>query len=176
MVGRPLHLVYLMSILGPLIFNININDIFYFVDDEHLANYVDDNAPHTTAKYIDTVLNYLANETSILIKWFDENYFKLNGDKCKLLVSTNDGNTSLVIDVHRVTGQRNVKLLGIKIYNKLNFNDHVSMIYKKASHKLHDLARISTFMNKNRLRVLMKAFIKSQFGYCPLIWMFRSRN
>ena len=152
----------------------HINVIFYFVDDEHLANYADDNTPHTTAKDIDTVLNYLANETYILIKWFDDNYFKLNGDKCKLLVSNNDENTFVVIDGHRVTGQRNVKLLGIKIDNKLNFNDHVSMIYKKASHKLHALARISPFMNKNKLRVLTKAFIESQFGYCPLIWMFHS--
>ena len=31
-------------------------------------------------------------------------------------------------------------------------------------------------MNKNKLRVLMKAFIESQFGYCPLIWMFQSRK
>ena len=56
----------------------------------------------------------------------------------------------------------------------LDFNDHVFMIYEKASHKLHALARISPFMNKNKLRVLMKGFIESQFGYCPLIWMFHS--
>ena len=121
-------------------------------------------------------MNYLANETYILIKWFDHTYFKLKGDKCKLLVSNNDENTSLVIDGHRVTGQRNVKLLGIKIDNILDFNDDVSMIYKKASHKLHALARISPFMNKNKFRVLMKVFIESQFGYCPLIWMFHSRK
>ena len=50
------------------------------------------------------------------------------------------------------------------------------MIYKKASHKLHARARISPFMNKNKFRVLMKVFIESQFGYCPLIWMFHSRK
>ena len=164
------------SILGPLIFNSYINDIFYFVDDAHLANYADDNTPHTTAKDIDTVLNYFAKETYILIKWFDDNYFKLNSDKCKLLVSNNDENTSLVIDHHRVTGQRNVKLLGIKIDNELDFNDHVSMIYKEASHNLHALPRMSPFMNINKLRVLMKAFIEFQFGYYPLIWMFPSRK
>ena len=49
------------------------------------------------------------------------------------------------------------------------------MIYR-ASHTLHALARISPFMNKNKLRVLMKAFIEPQFGYCPIIWMFHSRK
>ena len=31
------------SILGPLIFNIFINDIFYFIDKAKLFNYADDN-------------------------------------------------------------------------------------------------------------------------------------
>ena len=43
---------------------------------------------------------------------------------------------------------------------------------KKVGHKLHALARVSHFMNNDKLRVLMKA----QFGYCPLIWMFHSRT
>ena len=46
----------------------------------------------------------------------------------------------------------------------------------KASLKLHALARISPFMNKHKLRILMKAFIESQFGHFPLIWMFHSRT
>ena len=31
-------------------------------------------------------------------------------------------------------------------------------------------------MNTNKRRVLMKAFITSQFSYCPLVWMFHSRT
>ena len=38
--------------------------------------------------------------------------------------------------------------------------------------KLHALARVSAFMNPDKLRLLMNSFIKSQFSYCPLIWMF----
>ena len=67
-------------------------------------------------------------------------------------------------------------LLGIKIDNKLDFNDHVSNIYKKASLKLHALARVAYFMSQDKLRILMKTFIESQFGYCPLIWMLHSRR
>ena len=47
---------------------------------------------------------------------------------------------------------------------------------KKASQKLHALARISHWMDLNERRNLMKAFITSQFSYCPLTWMFHSRN
>ena len=34
------------SIFGPLNFNIYINDIFYFVDEEFLTNFADDNTPN----------------------------------------------------------------------------------------------------------------------------------
>ena len=38
------------------------------------------------------------------------------------------------------------------------------------------LARIAPFMNVSKKRIIMKSFIASQFGYCPLIWMFHSRG
>ena len=38
------------------------------------------------------------------------------------------------------------------------------------------LARVSVFMNPDKLRLLMNSFIKSQFSYCPLIWMFHDRG
>ena len=44
----------------------------------------------------------------------------------------------------------------------------------KAAQMLHALARVSHYMNEEKRRLLMKAFINSQFGYCPLVWMFHS--
>ena len=38
------------------------------------------------------------------------------------------------------------------------------------------LARISSYMNLPKRRIIMKPFIISQFGYCSLIWMFHSRR
>ena len=43
---------------------------------------------------------------------------------------------------------------------------------KKASTKLHALARLSGYMDLPKHRMIMKT---SQFGYCPLISMFHSR-
>ena len=42
------------------------------------------------------------------------------------------------------------------------------------SKKLHPLARISQYMNIPTQRMTMKAFIASEFGYCPPVWVFRS--
>ena len=46
---------------------------------------------------------------------------------------------------------------------------------KKASQKLYVLARITHYMDFEKRRSLMKAFVISQFNYCPLIWMFLNR-
>ena len=75
-----------------------------------------------------------------------------------------------------IKGSKSVKLLGITIDNNLNFNEHVSNICDKVSQKLHILARVAVFINTEKLRILMKAFIESQFNYCPLVWMYHSRT
>ena len=46
----------------------------------------------------------------------------------------------------------------------------------KVSQKLNALTRISNYIQPNQRRLIMKAFITSQFGYCPLVWMFHSRR
>ena len=51
---------------------------------------------------------------------------------------------------------------------KLNFEEHLSKVCDKTSQKLKALARISSY--------IMRAFISSQFGYCPLLWFFCSRK
>ena len=40
------------SILGPLLFNIFLCDMFLFVPDIGLANFADDNTPHATNKHL----------------------------------------------------------------------------------------------------------------------------
>ena len=164
------------SILGPLIFNIYMNDIFYFIREEDLANYADDNTPYATENEIETLISIIEKDASILIKWFNDNYLKLNEDKCKLLITKHNDYVSAKIGSEIITASESVKLLGIIIDNKLNFNEHISKLCKKVSQKIHALARISNFMSTEKPRKIMKAFIDSQFGYCPLIWMFYSRT
>ena len=47
---------------------------------------------------------------------------------------------------------------------------------KKSGQKLNALSRISTFLSEDQKRIVFNAMINSQFSYCPLIWMFYSRQ
>ena len=164
------------SIIGPLLFNIYLNHIFYFVSDCNLTNYADDNTPYAISSNVNDLIESLVNDTSTLIEWFNNNYFKMNADKCHLLITNHEDDVSVVIDGEIIKGEKSVKLLGINIDNKLDFNYHVSNLCKKVSLKLHALTRISCFMSTDKLRIVMKASVESQFGYCTLVWMFHSRT
>ena len=100
----------------------------------------------------------------------------MNPDKYKLIISNRDKDLSIIIDNDVIECSRSVKLLGVTIDNKLDFNEHISKLCKTVSTKLHDLARVSNIMSRDKLRLLMKAFIESQFSYCPLVSMFHSRT
>ena len=64
------------------------------------------------------------------------------------------------------------KLLGIKIDSDLTFDEHISSICNKVAKKINVLSRLVNYMSLDKRRMVMKAFIESQFNYCPLIWMF----
>ena len=64
----------------------------------------------------------------------------------------------------------------MKIDNRFTFNEHVKKICTNASQKLHALSRIGNFMSLSQRKIVMKTFILSHFGYCPLVWMLHSRK
>ena len=68
------------------------------------------------------------------------------------------------------------KLLGILIDRDLSFDKHIKSLCRKAGQKLNALARISNYLTHDQKRLLLNSIIKSQFSYCPLIWMFCSRS
>ena len=70
---------------------------------------------------------------------------------------------------------KGVKLLGVSLEGRLNFDFHVNILLKKVSKKNHALARACNYMNEKKRRILMNAFITSQFSHCPLVWMSHSR-
>ena len=67
-------------------------------------------------------------------------------------------------------------LPGITFDQILSFKDHAKILCRKACHKLQALARVSCYMDTEKLQHLMRAFVLSHFSYCPLVWMFYDRT
>lgn len=165
------------SILGPLLFNIYICDMFLYVDDIEIAGYADDNTPYTQGLNSESVISSLQLSTSKLMHWFKANYMKLNADKCHMLLSENCSHKSVVkVDNEEIVATQCEKLLGVNIDGKLTFEKHINTLCEKARRKVQALSRVANYIDFDKRRVLMKSFIQSQFNYCPLIWMMHSRK
>ena len=82
------------SILGPLIFDIFLNDIFYFVSKGDLYNYADDNCISVSHQNISVLSKHLENETRVMVEWFAENSMKANAEKFQGLILTGSRNNT----------------------------------------------------------------------------------
>ena len=109
--------------------------------------------------------------STALFQWFESNLLKSNTDKCHLLIS---GNENVIVHVgeYETENSKCEKLVGVKLDWKLNFDDHISDVYKKASVKLNALATIAPFIGLSKRRILMNSFFN--FSYCSPFWMCHS--
>ena len=62
------------SILGPLLSNIHLCDLFYFLEDLDVASYADDTTIYTVKENKESVINTLETSPIILFKWFENNF------------------------------------------------------------------------------------------------------
>ena len=148
--------------------------MFYDINDCDIASYADDNTPYASSSNLDAVINKLEESTNNLFQWFRNNHMKANADKCHLLV-TGNYEVSANINEFEIESSNKEKLIGISIDTRLSFEYHITSLCKKVNQKLHALARIAHYVHFEKRRSLMKAFLISQFNYCPLIWMFHNR-
>ena len=89
------------SILGPLLFNTFLCNLFLFLHDIPMANYVDGNTPYCTSLKISDVLIKLESAAETLLQWFKDNRMKANPDKYHLL--TNNTKESFQIRIGNET-------------------------------------------------------------------------
>ena len=163
------------SILGPLLFNIHLCDLFHFLEDLDIASYADDTTIYVVKEDKESVINALEASSLPLYTWFNNNFMKANSDKSHILLSCSEPSTAL-IDGSSIESNTKEILLGITIDRYLKFDEHVNNLFKKTCQKLNALVRLAPFMNVDKKIMIMKAFTESQFGYCPLVWMIHNQS
>ena len=164
------------SILGPILFDIFINDLFYRVKELELNNFADDNTISSAEFSVEKLLKTLERESQVAVDWFKENNMIVNADKFQAIIVKRNSDMcsqyTLNIDNNEVALEKSVKLLGIEIDDKLFFDEHLSSLCKKASNQLNAISRLHKYLAFKEKEVLINSFVYDNLNYCPLLWHF----
>ena len=120
------------SILGPLLFNLFLCDLFLFVEEADIMSYADDNTPYVCSENVDVTLEKLEEVGKALFEWISDNFLKANTDTCHLILSTDEPfiTNIEVIKNEVIKNNNNKKLLGINLNNRVGFDTHCFFITK----------------------------------------------
>ena len=151
--GSSCREVEFYPILGSILFNIFLGDLFLIVDD--IANYEDGNTIYKEDENIDDLITSIQDAAANLFKWFSDNQMKGNTDKYHSLLSKHESSEIHIGDAV-IESSNCEKLLDIKIDSKLRFDDHNQDLCNRANRKLRALARATPYMILQKIKVLMK--------------------
>ena len=163
------------SILGPLLFNVFINDLFYCMEKCTLYNYADDNSLMNISRNVDDVISNLRLDCTNANNWFHMNGMSSNLTKFQCMLSSSTDLEPVFFEIDsdtKIKFEENVTVLGIHIDNKLTFSNHVRVCCKKAARQLNAFSRISRHLSITSRMAIFRSFILSNFQYCPLVWHF----
>ena len=150
------------SVLGPLIFDIFINDINLFVKSASLCIYADDTTEYAQNEN-PALLQLAVNEdTANLSRWFQENFMRMNYTKTKAMIMGNS-NFDYSLKVN------DVPILGVSLDRNLCFEPHIKTVLQKVYCKVGALRRIRKFIPTDICIRLYKAFILPHLAYCSPI-------
>ena len=161
------------SILGPILFNLFINDLFMYIKNSDLHNFADGNTISCVSSSLNELTSELGKEGNIATQWFRDNSMIVNPEKLQAIIidrkNQKNNPQKLTIDEKVITSSENVALLGLKVDSKLNFDEHISKLCNKSAGQLNTLCRIRHLIGLEERKILINSFIYSNFNCCPLV-------
>ena len=163
------------SILGPILFNIFINDFYYFFEHANLYGFADDNSLSSASNILDDLITTLSSESGIALKWLKENEMIANPSKFQAIILSKSKIPiikSIQIGDKTIESKKTVELLGVEVDFRLNFESHINNLCTKAGGQLNSLFRFKKFLSSDSKKLCVNSFILSNFSYCSLVWHF----
>ena len=149
------------SVLGPLLFNIFINDLFYMELESEICNFADDTTIYACDTDVEAVMIRLENDLQGLMQWFNNNGMSANPSKFQIMFLGLKGAKKLCLDMNGqlIPSSEHVKLLGVNIDNSLKFETHVKEICKKVNQKLYAFGRLRPYLGEKKSKLLLNSVV-----------------
>ena len=138
---------------------------------DNISSYADDTTLYSCAQDISSVISELQRIAKIIFDWCTNNHMKANPEKCHVILSSNTQREIRFANAS-IASCPSKKSHRITLDSELKFEKHINKICNIVNKKLNALHRIRSHMSLDKQKMFLRAFIESQFSYCPLIWMF----
>lgn len=163
------------SILGPLLFNLYINDITHICPDLELVIYADDTSIFISSACETDLITRANSVLEKLDTWTSTNHLKINTkktkavifhSKCRRIAIQND----ITFRNSKIDIVPCVKVLGVYFSENLQWDDHVTYLVQK-------LSSVTGMLNHHRFSLpqsvklmIYNALFVSSLHYCLLVW------
>ena len=160
------------SVLGPMFFNIFINDLFLQIKTIQLNMYADDGQLYTSDTDPVSLERRISREVSAANHaWYEINGMIANPSKHQgMILGKTDRQFNFSVN------DSIMELFGVTIDKDLTFKQHVSSICKKINNQFSVMTRFRKLISTETMLRLYKAFILPHFCYCSMVWHFSSKQ
>ena len=161
------------STLGPLFFSIYLNDL-PLVTNSHIKLFADDTAIILKGINLIQLQDKVSKELTTIDNWMKHNRLSLNYSKTTYFVisknNLNNSNFLVQIDKHVIPTSEVVKYLGIKLKNKLKWDNHAELVLKKLNRAAGIISKIRHYVKRKTLINLYYSFMYPHLVYGVFIW------
>ena len=159
------------SVLGPLLFNVFLNDLSYLITRVKLNAYADDQQLYSSDSDHVALYNKLNDELCIAVDWFKHNGLMANPEKFQsMTLGSTDQDFSFVVNGTHIKKSDDIDLLGVNIDSKLTIDKHVSVVCSKVNKQLQVIKWFKRLVSRKTRQRLNNAFIQPAFQYCSDVW------
>ena len=163
------------TILGPLLFKLYIADMVRCTNLK-VIHFADDTTFICSANNKSELVRLVNTELVKINSWFEANYLTLHPDKSRLMVFGSDTDVNITLNNKILTkcgslhNEKYFNMLGIRVDQKLNWNEHISHVNAKISKGIYLLWRFKNVLEKKTKLMIYHAFIRSHLLYGISLW------
>ena len=174
------------SVLGPLLFNIGLNDLSSVIENANIYTFADDTKVVAEILSVKETISLQSNLDSIT-KWSQENNMKLNNKKFELLIHTpkpENKNVKLLkelpfynthkqyhtSDLTIIEPSSFVRDLGILVDEKLNWKIHIDKLSNKCKQISAWICSVFYTRDKTTMLTLFNSLVRSKAEFCCEVW------
>ena len=164
------------SVLGPLLWNIYLNDLLHLIPD--MTAYADDCPISVKCKENHHIpaITKINSTLQFISLWAQRWQISLAPNKTQMMLISRrkapqpSAMPPVLLDCKRLSLQDSISILGIEFDSRLSFTNHAKQVAKTAGWKLGCIRRVSHLLDGRAIAALYKAQVRSVMEYSPLTW------